>query len=185
MLSALVRKRAEPLLDLAHEVVVLDVAGGDHDHALGAVLAFDEVVELLRGEGLHRFRRAEDRAADRLVAEGGLGETVEDDVVGRVVRGADLLQDHMLLALELVRVEFGFRQDVGKDVDGQRHVVAEHAGVVGGRLDAGGGVDLAADILDFRGDLEGGAPLRALERHVLEQMGHAMLVRRARCGRRT
>ena len=57
----------------------------------------------LRGEGFHRFRRAEDGAADRLVAEGRLGEAVEDDVVGRVVRGADLLQDDVLLALELVR----------------------------------------------------------------------------------
>ena len=41
----------------------------------------------------------------RLVAEGRLGETVEDDVVGRVVRGADLLQDDVLLALQLLRVE--------------------------------------------------------------------------------
>ena len=50
-------------------------------------------------------------------------------------------------------VELEFRQDVGQDIDGQRHVVAQHAGVVGGGLDAGGGVDLAADILDLRGDL--------------------------------
>ena len=105
-LSALLRKPPSLLLDLAHESVVLDVAGRDDDHALGAVLPLDEGVELLRGEGLHRFGRAEDRAADRLVAEGRLGEAVEDDVVGRVVRGADLLQDDVLLALEFVGVEF-------------------------------------------------------------------------------
>ena len=143
------------VLDLAHEIVMLDVAGRHRDHALGAVLAVHEGAQLLRGEGLHRLRRAEDRAADRLVAEGGFGETVEDDVVGRVVRGADLLQDHVLLALELFGVEVRFGQDVGKDVDGKRHVVAEHAGVEGGRLDAGGGVDFAADILDLLGDFAG------------------------------
>ena len=37
-------------------------------------------------------------------------------------------------------------------------VVRQHAGVVGSRLDAGGGIDLAADILDFGSDLEGAAP---------------------------
>ena len=133
-------------------------------------------MQLLRGEGFHRLGRAEDRAADRLVAERRFGEAVEHDVVRRVVRGADLLQDHMLLALELGVVEFRFGQDVGQDVDGKRHVVAEHAGVERRRLDAGGGVDLAADILDFRGDLPGAAPLGSLERHVLEQMRDAVLV---------
>ena len=43
-----------------------------------------------------------------------------------------------------------------EDVEGERHVVLEHAGVVGGGLDAGRGVDLAADRLDLLGDL--GAP---------------------------
>ena len=82
----------------------------------------------------------------------------------------------MLLALELVCIELRIGQDVGQDVDGQRHVVAEHARVIGGGFDAGRGVDLAADILDFGGDLEGAAPAGALERHVLEQMRHAVLV---------
>ena len=133
-------------------------------------------MQLLRGEGFYRLGRAEDRAADRLVAERRFGEAVEHDVVGRVVRGADLLQDHMLLAFELVGVELGLRQYVGQDVDGQRHVVAEHAGVERGRLDAGGGVDLAADILDFRGDFPGAAPCGSLERHMLQQMRDAVLV---------
>ena len=94
------------------------------------------------------------------MAEGGLGEAVEDDVVGRVVRGADLLQDDVLLALEFVGIEGRVLQDVGQEVDGQRHVVRQHAGIEGRRLDAGRGIDLAADILDFRGDLEGAAARR-------------------------
>ena len=49
--------------------------------------------------------RAEDRPADGLVAEGGLLEVVEDDVVRRVLGRADLLQDDLLLALQLVVVE--------------------------------------------------------------------------------
>ena len=117
---------AEPALELPHEIVVTDVAGGDRDHALGAILAVHEGMQLRRGERLDRLRGAEDRAADGLVAEGRLGEAVEDDVVGRIVGGADLLQDDMLLALQLLRVELRFRQDVGQNIDGQRHVVAKH-----------------------------------------------------------
>jgi hypothetical protein len=44
---------------------------------------------------------AEHRAAHRLVGKGALLEIVEDDVVGRVVGLADLLQDHRALAFEL------------------------------------------------------------------------------------
>jgi hypothetical protein len=91
------------------------------------------------------------------------------------VCGADLLQDHMLLALQLLRVELGFLQDVGQDIDGQGHVVAQHPGIIGGGLDTGGGIDLAADILDFGGDLEGAAPSGSLERHVFKQVGHSVL----------
>ena len=155
---------------------MLDVAGGDDDHALGAVLPLDEIVYLRRRKGLDRLRRSENGTADRLVAVGGFGEFVEDDVVRRIVRGADLLKDHMLFALELAGVEFRFRQDVGKDVYRKRHVVGEHAGVVGSRLDAGRGIDLAADILDIRGNLKGAATAGSLERHVFKQMRHPMLV---------
>jgi len=93
-------------------------------------------------------------------------------VLGR----ADLLDDDVLLADELLGVEGRIGQDVGQDVERQRHVGAQHPGVVGGGLDAGRGVEVAADRLDLLGDLAGGAPRRALERHVLEQMRDAVLV---------
>ena len=52
----------------------------------------------------------------------------------------------------------------------------QHAGEIGGGLQAGGGVELAADRLDLLGDVAGAAPLGALERHVLEQVRDAVLV---------
>ena len=107
---------------------------------------------------------------------GGLGEQVEDAVVGRIERGADLLHDDVLLARQLLRIEGRVLQDVGQDIERQRHVVLEDAGVVGGGFDAGRGVHLAADRLDLLGDVERRARLRALERHVLEQMRQAVLV---------
>ena len=46
---------------------------------------------------------AQDRPAERLVGEGGGLEVVEDDVVRRVARLAQLLDDDVLLALQLGR----------------------------------------------------------------------------------
>ena len=100
---------------------------------------------------------------------------IEDDVVGRVFRGTDLLQDHMLLALQLLLVESRIDENVGEKIDGERHVVLEDAGIIGGRFDTGRGIELAADILDLFGDLAGTAPVGALEGHMLEEMGNAML----------
>ena len=47
---------------------------------------------------------------------------------------------------------------------------------IGGRFDAGRGIEIAADRLDLLGDLARGAPLGALEGHVFEQMRDAVLV---------
>ena len=52
----------------------------------------------------------------------------------------------------------------------------EHPGVVGGHLLAGIGVDVAADVLDLLGDRLRAARRRALEGHVLEEMGDAVLL---------
>ncbi len=75
-------------------------------------------------------------------------------------------------------IEARMRQDVGEHVEPERDVGLEHAGVIGGHLDAGAGIEVAADRLDLLGDLARGAARRALERHVLEEMRDAVLVRR-------
>ncbi len=76
----------------------------------------------------------------------------------------------MLLAGQFLLVELGLRQDIREDIHGQRHMVLQHAGIIGCRLGRGGGVQLAADILDLLSDLPGGSLARALERHVFQQM---------------
>ena len=102
---------------------------------------------------------------------------LEHDVVGRVLGRADLLHDDVLLALELFGLEGGVGQDVGKHVERQRHVGLHHPGIIGRGLGRGAGIEVAADRLDLLDDLARGAPRRALERHVLEQVRDAMLVR--------
>ncbi|MEY9105638.1 hypothetical protein ABH999_001834 [Bradyrhizobium yuanmingense] len=47
---------------------------------------------------------------------------LEHDVVGRVLRGTDLLHNDVLLALQLVGLEGGIGKDVGEHVERERHV---------------------------------------------------------------
>ena len=101
---------------------------------------------------------------------------LENEVVRRVGDGADFLHDDVLLANKLLAVEGRLGQDVGEHVERQRHVGPEHPRIIGGALRAGRRVEIAADRLDFLGDLPRAAPPRALERHVLEQMRNAVFV---------
>ena len=92
-------------------------------------------------------------------------------------RGADLLHDDVLLAREFFRLEGRIGEDVGEHIERERHVGAQHARVIGRGLDAGRRIEVAADRLDLLGDLARGAVRGALERHVLEEMRDAVLVR--------
>jgi hypothetical protein len=162
-------------------VVVIDGAGRRDDHALAAIFTVDIGADLVAGERGDGLAGAENGAADRLVAEGRLGKAVEDGVVGRVVGGAQFLQDDVLFALQLILVEFRILQDVGQQIEGERHVVLQDADEIGCGFDAGRGVDVAADILDFLGDGARVAPCGALEGHVLEQCAMPCSVP-VRCG---
>ena len=60
---------------------------------------------------------------------------------------------------------------VAEDVDRERQVVVEHPRVVAGVLLGGEGVDLAADRVERRRDVQRAAPRGALEEQVLEEVG--------------
>ena len=121
---------------------------------------------------------AQHRPAHRLVGIGAFLEIIEDDVVGRVVGLADLLQDHRALALELLRIEGRVLQNIGEDVEGERQILLEHLGVICRAFARGVGVEVAADGLDLFGDRARAAPLGAFERHMLEKMRGAVDLRR-------
>src|SRR5690606_22616862 len=89
---------------------------------------------------------------------------------------SDLLEDDAALDLDLGLGHRRREHDVREDVEGERDVGAEHARIIGGHLAPRVGVDVAADILDLLGDLAGGAARGALEGHVLEEMGNAVLL---------
>ena len=140
----------------------------------------EEAPEISRRVRADRVRRAENGAADGLPGKGGLLEKVEHPVLGRIVRRADLLQDHVLLERQLVRIEQRIADDVAEDVEAERDVVLQEPEIVGGVVDARLRVHLPADRLDRLGDVACAPPLRSLEGHVLEEMRDAVLARRLR-----
>ncbi|QTK79369.1 hypothetical protein AT6N2_C1661 [Agrobacterium tumefaciens] len=169
------RQRRKALLDLLHEAFMIDSACRDDEDAVRRIVAREIVPDLAARERLHGIGRAEDRAADRLVAIGDAGEIVEDHVVRRVGRSADFLEDDVFLALQFVFVEQRFRQDIGKDIDGERHMVLEDAGIIRCGFRRCRGVDFTTDIFDLFSDLPGRAARGALEGHMFEKMGDAVL----------
>jgi len=141
-----------------------------------AIIAFEIGADPRRIERTHGRGRAENRTTDRLTRKGGRLQAVEHEIVGRIVRRADLLDDHALLTCKLRRIERRVGENIGQNVERERHVGLEHARIERGGLHAGRRVEIAADRLDLLGDLLRAAPRRALERHVFEQMGNAVLV---------
>ncbi len=160
---------------LAHDGVVVEIAGSGHDHRLRAVLAAVEAVDRRAADALDRVDRAEDGAAQRGVAEHRRGELVVDDVAGVVVVHGDLLEDDAALGLDVLGADQRIGHHVADDVDGQRQVDVEHPRVVAGVLLGGEGVQVASDRLDGGGDLHRGPRARALEQQVLEVVGRAHL----------
>ncbi len=170
----LVREIAEQLGGEIDQLVMLDLAGRGQDHPARPVIAPHVVDQRGARHRRHGLGRPQDRAAERLAGIGGLLEQVEHQVVRRVLDHADLLQDDLALALQLVRLEGRVLQDVGQKIDRKRQILGQHADVIGGLLARGVGVQLAADILDLLGDRARRAALGALERHVLEHVGDAV-----------
>ena len=165
-----------------HELGVADVPGRcEHD----AIRPIGTAV--VRGEPAARDARDHGRAPDhrapeRMAPEDRLGGDVVDEVVGRVLNHRDLLEHDFALGVDVHE---------GRPEDHVRHYVeraleshVRDARVDDRRLARGGGVQLAAELVEDLGDLLRRVAGRALEEHVLDEVRDARarirLVTRAR-----
>jgi len=169
---------AHQVLGLPQDRVVIHGPRRRQDQPFGPVMRRREGPEILAPERRYPLGRPQDRAADGLPGIGHFLQPVEDDVVGRIQRLPDLLQDHPALDLDLVRIEDRVQDDVGHDIQREAYVGLEHPGVVGRHLAPRVGVDVAAHVLDRLSDLQRRPPLGPLERHVFQEMRDAVLLGR-------
>ena len=115
---------------------------------------------------------AEDRLADQVV----------DELLRRVLVHRDLLEHDLALGVEVVEER---REDhVAHHVERGLDVMLRDAAVDDGVLARGGGVQLAAHLVEDLGDLERAVAARALEEQVLDEVRDAGLARRSRRGSR-
>ncbi len=171
---------AEQALDLGLQVAV-DLPGDSNHHPLGLVPLVDVAEERVPGRGSDGLLATDDVPAQRLVAVEKLVVDAADVVARSVEVHVHLLDDHALLAVDLLRVELRVPEHVGEDVERDRPVLARAADVVARVLLAREGVELAADPVDLVADVARGRPvLRALEEHVLREVGDAARLRRSR-----
>ena len=157
---------------------MLELTGADQHQPFRPILRTQPTVQIIDGDGADCLLVAEHRTADRLPAERGLLQMIEHDVRRRIARLGQLLQHHFLLELEMRRFEMRTTDQVGEQVHAELEVGRQQAGVEGGQLAVGRGIEIAADILDSLAELARRAPARALEHHMLEQMRDAVELRR-------
>ncbi len=174
---AVARHVAEQLFELRQQIVA-DHARDADDHARRRVPLVDVVHERLARRGLDRLARAERLPAERVRPEDQLLVHRTDVVARRVVVHVHLLEDHALLALELLGVELRVAQHVDEDVERGVALLARAADVVARVLLRGERVELAADLVDLHREVTGRrAALRSLEEHVLREVGDAAVGR--------
>ena len=166
------------------DLVVVDVARGGDDQVRRVVVLLVEAAMRSAVQGVDGVDRAEDRAAERGVAEHGVREQVVHAVARVVLVHGDLFEDHAALGVDVRRADQRAGQHVADDVDGERQVGVEHPRVVAGVLLGGEGVHLAADRVDGGGDVQRAALRGALEEQVLEVVRGAVQRRASRRGSR-
>ena len=127
-----------------------------------------------------RRRRADrvlvpdDRAAERGVAEAEVVVDVRQVLHRRVEVHVHLLDDHALLALDLVRIEAGVEEHVREHVERLRRLLAGALDVVARVLLAREGVEVGAHRVDLEADVaRRRTPLGALEEEVLGEVRDA------------
>src|SRR6266481_3737833 len=102
------------------------------------------------------------------------GEDVMEQIFWVVHVHLDFFQDDLALLLYVLGIEFGAKDKVGQDVEGDGEMRVENFGVETDLFLGGEGVEHAANGIHLAGDVFGGATLSAFEDHVLEEVGGAV-----------
>ncbi len=167
------RQPAQKALDRGENGLLARLAGHHQHRVVRPVKAPLKARQLLAAGRSQLAAGAEHRPPVRMTAvEPRLNGDLQG-IPGLAVVHGDLFADDLPLAGHLPRVEGQRRDAIGLDRQRLGPAVGGEAEVIGGGIVAGEGVVGAAQRLGPPVDLAGSEPLRALEHHVLEEMGGA------------
>ena len=132
---------------------MLDSARCGDKHLPGTIMAAHESAKIVAGKSTDTVNRAENRPAKSVAAVRGFGEHVKDDIIRRVLRLTDLLNDHTTLALDLLVGHGRLGENVRQNVDSHIKIFGEQPQIIGRFLTACMCVHIAADIFHLGGDV--------------------------------
>ena len=165
--------RAEVLAGQPERVGRRDVADDDRDGVPGPVVGPVVLVDGVPGHVLDVAAPADHRPAVGMRLEGHRGHRLPQEPTGAVLAALELAPDHGHLGVQVSLVDPAVHHAVGLDahrelepVGGDRRVVVRPV-VVGARVERRAVQEQRA------GDLSEPVLARALEEHVLEEMGHS------------
>ena len=177
------RQRRKQLAHLRDDRRRVDVADDDDGHAVGTIPGLVEVLQARGGEAAQDLGRADRDAfgVPRLVVEDR--RLLLEDAPRRALPQPPLFDHHAAFLVDLDRVERHAAGKVGErqqSLVDQALLVGRHLQHVDGLVKRGVGVDVRAEAraggLEERDQLAGLEVLRAVERHVLEQVREPALV---------
>ena len=168
----------EELVELAVGGHVVDVADDEGAAARAGPAALAEGHDRVAREGPQVVLGAQHGAAQRVVAEVRAVDQLLGHGGGLVLVALDLLDDDAALLVELGGVDLRAPDEVGEQVDRLHGRLGADGDVEGDEVVRGVGVQRAAHALGRLVDLAVVVvDLAALEHQVLEEVGHAVLVR--------
>src|SRR5882672_6514427 len=116
------------------------------------------------------FRRAENRAAQRMLRPEAARENLVKQIFGIVQVHLDFFEDDLALFSYIIGVEFWPQDQIRDDVKSDGQVLVKNLGVEADLLLGSECVEHAADRIHLAGDRFGRAAFRALENHVLDKV---------------
>mmetsp|Transcript_11304 Transcript_11304/g.36101 ORF Transcript_11304/g.36101 Transcript_11304/m.36101 type:complete len:225 (-) Transcript_11304:87-761(-) len=166
------------LLRQRRQLLLRHRARAGHHHARRHVVRAHERRQVVPRDAAHVGLRPQNGAPQPGPVERRLVQQVEQHLLLHARHLLALAQNHATLPLHRARVKLGVQQDVRQHLHRARHVVLEHLGVVHRVLPARVRVQVRAHVLDLHLQLLLRPLVGALERHVLQEVSHAVVLRR-------
>ena len=168
----------EPLLHEFREGIVVHLARRSHNEVPACVAAPVERGQVFARDGRDRITRAQNRVAVGVSPPHPFAVKLEDEVVGGVLYGRNLLAHHLPFAVQIFLGQQGAAHQIRDHVHCNGEVGRQHASLIPGVLARGVRVQRSTQTLQREGDLLPGAALRAAEDHVLQEVTGTQELRR-------